>query len=153
MKLTLTTAALLLVGTAAMASNPNRACSQGNAAFCNATNPTAPTSTSPTAPTSTSPAGPQGADGRDGKDGQDFDAAGSTAALASSTALAGLQFHSLSEGQTGWAAGIGGQLDGDAAIAVGLNYGLTDTVSLNVIVASTFDGNGVSAFIGASGQF
>lgn len=145
MKLTLTTAALLLVGTAAMASNPNRACSQGNAAFCNATNPTAPTSTSP--------AGPQGADGRDGKDGQDFDAAGSTAALASSTALAGLQFHSLSEGQTGWAAGIGGQLDGDAAIAVGLNYGLTDTVSLNVIVASTFDGNGVSAFIGASGQF
>lgn len=161
MKLTLTTAALLLVGTAAMASNPNRACSQGNAAFCNATNPTAPTSTSPagpastgpTAPTSTSPAGPQGADGRDGKDGQDFDAAGSTAALASSTALAGLQLQSLSEGQTGWAAGIGGQLDGDAAIAVGLNYGLTDTVSLNVIVASTFDGNGVSAFIGASGQF
>jgi hypothetical protein len=97
--------------------------------------------------------GEDGKDGKDGRDGQDFDAAGHAAALASSTALAGLQFQSLSAGQTGWAAGVGGQFDGDAAFAVGLNHGLTDTISVNASIASTFEGNGVSAYIGASGRF
>lgn len=93
--------------------------------------------------------GKDGADGIDGHDGQDFDAAGHAA----TTALAGLQYQSLSAGETGWSGGIGGQLDGDAAIAVGINHGLTDTVTLNGSIASAFDGNGVSAFIGASGKF
>jgi hypothetical protein len=75
------------------------------------------------------------------------------AGLASSTALAGLQFQSLSAGQTGWAAGIGGQFDGDAAIAIGINHGLTDDISLNASIASNFDGKGLSAFVGASGRF
>lgn len=97
--------------------------------------------------------GADGKDGKDGRDGQDFDATGHAAALASSTALAGLQFQSLSAGQTGWATGIGGQFSGDAAIAIGINHGLNDDITVNASIASTFDGNGVSAYIGASGRF
>lgn len=97
--------------------------------------------------------GTDGRDGTNGRDGRDFDAAHHAAALASSTAIAGLQYQSLTAGQTGWAAGIGGQFDGDVSIAIGINHGLTSNISINASIASTFDGNGVSAFIGASGRF
>jgi hypothetical protein len=97
--------------------------------------------------------GEAGKDGADGRDGQDFDASAHRAALASSTALGGLQFQSLSEGQQGWAAGIGGQYEGDVAFAVGANYGVTDSVAAYASIAATVDGDGLSAFIGISGTF
>jgi hypothetical protein len=97
--------------------------------------------------------GANGRDGIDGRDGQDFDASAHRAALASSTALGGLQFTSLSEGQQGWAAGIGGQYEGDVALAVGANYGVTDDVTAYASIAATVDGDGLSAFVGMSGRF
>ena len=97
--------------------------------------------------------GVNGADGINGADGRDFDAASHIASLAASTALGGLQFHSLTEGETGWAAGIGGQFEGDAAFAIGLNHALTDNFSANISFASTFKGDGASGFIGVSGKF
>jgi hypothetical protein len=97
--------------------------------------------------------GTNGRDGIDGRDGQDFDASAHRAALASSTALGGLQFQSLSEGQQGWAAGIGGQYEGDVAFAVGANYGVTDNVTAYASIAATVDGDGLSAFVGISGTF
>jgi hypothetical protein len=97
--------------------------------------------------------GHDGQNGADGRDGQDFDASAHRAALASSTALGGLQFQSLSEGQQGWAAGIGGQYEGDVAFAVGANYGVTDSVTAYASIAATVDGDGLSAFIGMSGRF
>jgi hypothetical protein len=97
--------------------------------------------------------GTNGRGGIDGRDGQDFDASAHRAALASSTALGGLQFTSLSEGQQGWAAGIGGQYEGDVAFAVGANYGVTDSVTAYASIAATVDGDGLSAFVGMSGRF
>ena len=97
--------------------------------------------------------GTNGRDGIDGRDGQDFDASAHRAALASSTALGGLQFQSLSKGQQGWAAGIGGQYEGDVAFAVGANYGVTNNVTAYASIAATVDGDGLSAFLGMSGRF
>lgn len=177
MKLTLTLTALLL-STAASA-NPNQACTRGNAAFCNITGPAGPQGPAGHNGADGQDGadgidgvdgtngrdgadgqhgiegrdGINGTDGTNGRDGQDFNAAHHAAALASTTALAGLQYQSLTAGQTGWAAGIGGQFDGEAALAIGINHGLTDNISINASIASTFDGNGVSAFIGASGRF
>ena len=73
--------------------------------------------------------------------------------LASSTALGGLHFRELEEGQIGWAAGVGGQLSGDAALALGINYGLADNVSLNASISRSFRGGEVSVFLGFSGRF
>jgi hypothetical protein len=92
-------------------------------------------------------------DGTDGRNGQDFDAAGHRAALASATAMGGLTFVDLGRGELGWAAGLGGQFDGEGAFAAGINFGLTDRVMLNASLARSFDGGSVSGFIGASGRF
>ena len=97
--------------------------------------------------------GANGADGIDGRDGRDFNAAQYRSMLASSTALGGLHFRELQAGQVGWAAGIGGQFGGDAAIAMGINYGLTDNVSMNASISRSFKGGEVSAFVGVSGRF
>jgi hypothetical protein len=67
--------------------------------------------------------------------------------------LGGLQYQSLSEGETGWVVGIGGQYQGDTAIAVGINHAITDDFSVSASISSTFDGEGTSAFVGASGKF
>ena len=90
---------------------------------------------------------------RDGIDGRDFDAASHRAALATSTALGGLNFMDITKGQFGWAAGIGGQTGGDVAFAGGISYGLGDDLMLNGSIATTFDGDGTSAFLGVSGKF
>ena len=82
-----------------------------------------------------------------------IDMAAYEAKLASSTALGGLHFRELQAGQVGWAAGIGGQFRGDAAIAMGINYGLTDNVSMNASISRSFKGGEVSAFVGVSGRF
>lgn len=92
-------------------------------------------------------------DGIDGRHGQDFDAASHRAALATSTALGGLNFMDITKGQFGWAAGIGGQTGGDGAFAGGISYGLGDDFMLNGSIATTFDGDGTSAFLGVSGKF
>jgi hypothetical protein len=97
--------------------------------------------------------GLNGIAGRDGMDGRNFNATRYKSMLASSTALGGLHFRELQRGQVGWAAGVGGQFNGDAALAVGLNYGLTDNISMNASVSRSFRGGEVSAFIGVSGRF
>ena len=97
--------------------------------------------------------GKDGINGRDGRNGRDFNAAQYRAALASSAALGGLHFRELQAGQVGWAAGIGGQFRGDAALAIGINFGLTDNISANVSISRSFKGGEMSAFIGVSGRF
>ena len=93
--------------------------------------------------------GINGLDGIDGQDGKDYD----PSALASVTALSGLNLPDLTKGEFGWAAGFGGQFDTDGAFAFGLAYGVTDTMSINGGFAVTPQGNGASGFLGMSGKF
>ena len=98
-------------------------------------------------------AGADGKNGINGRNGRDFNATQYRAALASSAARGGLHFRELKAGQVGGAAGIGGQLRGDAALAIGINFGLTDNISANVSISRSFRGGETSAFIGVSGRF
>jgi len=98
-------------------------------------------------------AGKDGIDGLNGKDGRNFNSTRYQYMLASSTALGGLQFRELKEGQFGYAVGVGGQLKGDAALAVGVNFGLTNNLSANVSVSRSFKGGQTSVFVGVSGKF
>lgn len=104
----------------------------------------------------TGPAGADGAAGADGpagRDGQDFDASGHAAALASSTAIGSLQIMDPFEGEITWSIGLGGQFDGDSAIAAGVRYGFTGNLSAYASIATSLDGAGTSYGVGMSGRF
>lgn len=101
----------------------------------------------------TGPAGAAGRDGIDGRDGADFNATHHAAALASSTAIGSLHIIDPFAGETTWSIGLGGQFDGDSAIAAGVRYGFTDSLSGYASIATALDGAGTSYGVGMSGRF
>lgn len=156
MKTFLTIAATVLATTAhADKPNDNGPCTTGNAVFCGIQG-------------EAGPAGPQGEAGRDGRDGADgvngrdgvdgrngqgLGASGHAAALASSTAIGSLQIMDPFAGEITWSIGVGGQFDGDSAIAAGVRYGFTDNLSAYASIATSLDGAGTSYGVGMSGRF
>lgn len=168
MKTLLTIAAVMLATTAHAAKpNDNGPCTTGNAAFCGTkgkTGPAVPKGDAGPAGTqgeagrdgtdgTGSAVGRDGINGRDGRDGRDFDASGHAAALASSTAIGSLQIMDPFGGETTWSIGLGGHFDGDSAIAAGVRYGFTDSLSGYASLATSLDGAGTSYGVGMSGRF
>lgn len=145
MKLIITTLLSALLATGAFANGPGNA--PGGNPACNASNNNASFCRGPQGEQGIQgPQGEQGLRGRDSKSQY-------RNALASSTALGGLNFRELEQGQVGYAVGVGGQLGGNAALAVGINFGLTDNLSANVSVSRSFKGGQTSMFVGVSGRF
>lgn len=143
--------------------NPN-ACLIGNASFCQ--NDPIPGPQGPQGEQGETgaqgPVGPQGdtgqqgiagTNGTDGRDGIDFNSTNHFAALAAISATAGLNYYDLTKDQFGWAGGISTQFDGDTAIAIGLNYGVTNDFMINMSIATTFNGKGTTAYLGGAGRF
>lgn len=96
--------------------------------------------------------GDTGAKGDTGADGQDYDKVGLDAITASITAMSTLQLDKPFSNQVTWSVGVGGQVDGDMGVAIGMRYGITPRVSGYATVGSTLNG-GASYSLGISGQF
>lgn len=152
MKLIITAMLTTILATGAFANGPGNA--PGGNPACNASNNNASFCRGPQGDQGEQgPRGYAGKDGKDGLNGRDSNVSEYRSTLASSTALGGLHFRELKQGQVGYAVGVGGQLKGDAALAVGINFGLTNNLSANVSVSRSFKGGQTSVFVGVSGTF